>query len=515
MFSTAEVGSPAQCLAEPHLGDGRSFGHGPRGWIRAATSFLGVLTVMLMAFQFKLINWRLDDPDIWWHLRNASYLIRNHHLPNQDTYSFTVAGHSWINHEWIAELVYYFSYSALGLAGLKLMTFLLVGTLFSCLLYLCYRRSRNFKASVAACLLVSFLSSVSYGPRTILVGYLYLVILVMVLERFRERGVAPLWLLPPLFCLWINTHGSWSLGLIVFFLTSVAGLMDGPWGQVTSTRWSPLQLRKLIWTAVASILALFINPYGWRLVWYPFDLALRQPLNIGHVAEWVSLDFHTFRGKLTLALLVALLLNQVFRNRRWQLGELLIFVFALYCGLTYVRFLVLLAIVSAPIFATMLDFLPRYRPAADLPKVNIAIILVILGLMVYYRPREAKVASSVAQSYPTGVLPYLKVHPLNGNLLNFFTWGGYLGWNDPSLRIFIDSRVDIFEYAGVLQDYLDLLTIKNPDSILQKYSIRYALLPVGEPFAYVLENDLRWKMLYKDNVCILLQTQEGFTHAPR
>ena len=61
--------------------------------------------------------------------------------------------------------------------------------------------------------------------------------------------------------------------------------------------WSPSQIRKLVVTGLASAAALFVNPFGARLVFYPFDLAFRQKLNISHVAEWVSVDFHDMRGK--------------------------------------------------------------------------------------------------------------------------------------------------------------------------------------------------------------------------
>src|ERR1700688_18793 len=74
-----------------------NFGPGFRGWFRAGTSFLGVLTLILISLQFIFIMYSpdLDDPDVWWHMRNAQYLFQHHQLPRQDMYSFTVAGHPW------------------------------------------------------------------------------------------------------------------------------------------------------------------------------------------------------------------------------------------------------------------------------------------------------------------------------------------------------------------------------------------------------------------------------------
>jgi hypothetical protein len=493
-------------LTQP-AGDSPDFGRGFRGWMRAGTSFLAVLTMILLGLQFMFVGTGLDDPDIWWHMRNVAYLLQHHQLPSHDMYSFTVAGHAWVSHEWLSEIPFYLAYRAFGLAGLKVITFLILDVLFLCLLYLCYQESRNFKASIAACCFSTFLATVSYGPRTILFGYVYLVILLIILQRFRQRGDAPLWVIPPLFCLWINTHGSWSLGLILFFLIAGSGLIGASWGRIDSVRWSAPQRRKLILTAAASIAALLINPFGWRLVFYPFDLAFNQRLNITHVAEWVTVDFHTMRGKLMLLLIVGLLLSTLIRNRRWNLGELVVFLFALYSGLTYIRFLVLFGIVVAPIVAQTLDFFPRYRPLEDTPKLNTAVILLIFAAMLYAWPREAEVEKTVEQSYPSGVLPYLKAHPLNGNLLNFYLWGGYLGWNNPDIKVFVDSRVDIFEYEGVLGDYLSVLMLKDPDSTIEKYRIKYVLFPPSEAYTYVLERDPRWKALYKDNICVLLEKQ--------
>jgi hypothetical protein len=461
--------------------------------------------MLVVALGFVMENKGIQDPDIWWHLRNAEYLFQHHQLPRQDMFSFTVAGHPWINHEWLAEIPYYLAWRAAGLVGVKSLTIAVIELIFLSLLYLCYQESRNFKASVAACCLSIFLATVSFGPRTVLFGYLYLVVLLIILQRFRQKGTAPLWLIPPLFCLWINTHGSWSLGLVVFGVIAVAGLAKGTWGRVEAAPWTPAQWRKLLITGLASVAALFLNPYGSRLVLYPLDLAFRQKLAVAHVAEWVSVDFHDSLGRLVLGVLVSLLLGALLRSRRWTLAELGLLLFGLYCGLTYIRFLFLFAILGAPVIAKLLDFLPPYRPEDETPLVNAVVILLLIGAMLYYWPKSAGLERSVEQHYPAQALPFLKAHPPAGPMLNFYLWGGYLGWNDRNVKVFIDGRSDIFEYEGILRDYLDLLSVKEPKSILDKYHIRYVLFPVAEPLTYVLEHDPEWKVVYRDQLSVMLE----------
>jgi multisubunit Na+/H+ antiporter MnhB subunit len=521
MSPSIETEAPAaQELAPERPADPLNFGSGPRGWLRAGTSFLAVLALIEIVILFLLTMYKpeMSDPDVWWHMRNAQFLMEHHQLPRQDMYSFTVAGHPWINHEWLSEIPFYLAYRAFGLVGVKSLTFFLLATIFFLLLYLCYQESRNFKASVAACYFSTFLATVSFGPRTILFGYIDLLILLIVFQRFRQRGTAPLWVIPPLFCLWINSHGSWSLGVILFGLTFAAGLVGGTWGRIESQRWTPTQLRRLIVTGLASLAALFANPFGWRLPYYPFDLAFKQKLNISHVQEWVSVNFHDLRGKMVLVLIVCLLLAALVRNRKWNLAEVLILLFALYSGLTYMRFLILLGIVVAPVLAQALDFFPPYQPSLETPRVNAVVILALIAAMVWFWPREAKLKQALEETYPSGVVSYLSTNPVNGNLLNFYLWGGYLGWNNHQIRYFVDSRVDIFEYAGVLQDYLDFLGVDNlrhrPDRLLDKYRIQYVLFPPSESsnnllgageLSAVLEHDPAWKTLYKDKVCVLLE----------
>lgn len=479
--------------------------HGWRARAFDAVSFPIVLSLIMVAVIFTLCRKGISDPDIWWHLHNAQILVQNHVLPRSDVYSFTVPGHDWINHEWLAELPYYFAWRALGLSGINAVMFTALLLIFLGILYLCYRESGHYKASIVAACFVIFLGSISFGPRTILFGYLYLVLLLIILQRIRQSGRGSLWVLPPLFCLWVNTHGSWLIGMVIFSIIVAAGFVQGEWGFIYAQRWTPLQRNKLLLSWVASLAALFINPFGLRLVFYPLDLAFRQKLNIEHVAEWVSVNFHDLRGKAVILLLIILLVSALLRPRRWSLAELGVVLFALYSGLTYIRFLFLVTILIAPILAKTFDFVPPYRREMDTPVINACVIVLIISGMVHFWPREAQLQGWVSEQYPSEAVVYLQAHPPTGPMLNFYLWGGYLNWRDPSVKVFLDSRVDIFEYSGVLADYLDLLALKSPDSLLDKYKVNYVLFPPGEPLTYVLQHDANWKVLYNDNVSVLLE----------
>jgi hypothetical protein len=210
-----------------------------------------------------------------------------------------------------------------------------------------------------------------------------------------------------------------------------------------------------------------------------------------------------------LALLVILLVTALLRPRRWTLAEVGLGMFALYSALTYSRFLFFLGIVIAPVLARIFTFVPRYRREDDTPVINAFVMLLLIGGIIHYWPRQPRLEALVSEQYPVEAVSYLHTHGPTAPMLNFYLWGGYLNWRDPQLKMFIDSRVDIFEYSGVLKDYLDILALNQPEALLNKYGIRYVLFPHGEPLTYVLQHDPNWKVVYSDHISVLLEKSGG------
>jgi hypothetical protein len=161
-----------------------------------------------------------------------------------------------------------------------------------------------------------------------------------------------------------------------------------------------------------------------------------------------------------------------------------------------------------------LDFAPPYRLQDDTPQFNAFVVLLMIAGMIYYWPTNTYLQKELDKEYPTEALAYLQTHPVQGNVLNFYLWGGYLEWHQRDIKVFLDSRVDIFEYAGVLQDYFELLGVQKAKPVLNKYKIRYVLFPQSETLTYVLEHDSGWKVLYRDNLTVLLERADESAAAP-
>ena len=447
----------------------------------------------------------LRDPDIWWHLRNAELLISTHHFIRADVASFTTYGQPWIDPEWLAEVPYYFGFRLLGERGIFLVMLFAVELVIAGVLSLGYRRTGDAKAAFLASWVAVLFAAINIGPRTILFGWICFLVEMLLLEAFR-KGKDHTWWLPPLFALWINLHGSWMIGLAFFTLFIASGLTGGSWGSIEAKRWSPSQLRKLASVGAASLAMLFVNPYGWRLVVYPLDLIFRQRLNVAVIEEWQSIDFQNFNGVVLFIVVTFILVLTLAKRRAWQLQDLLFALLAFYAAVTHRRFLFLAGMVVCPILAEELAgavFRP-YDQERNRPVLN---ALVMAGFCIFgilHIPTSATLRAMETQHFPAAALPELNRCCKQGRLLNQFEWGGYLIWNARDIPVFIDSRTDIFEYHGVLADYLSAVSLNDTLAILDRYRIDSVLLEPNASMIYLLKRTPGWKVQYEDGVSVLL-----------
>jgi hypothetical protein len=447
----------------------------------------------------------MRDPDIWWHLRNAQVLLTTHHFIRSDTYSFTTFGQPWINPEWLAEIPYYLAYRAFSERGIFLVMLLAVDLIIAGVLVLCYRRSGQISASWLATWIAVLLAAINIGPRTILFGWLCFLLELLLLEAFR-RGRDRLWLLVPLYAVWINLHGTWLIGGVFFLLYLASGLAEGSWGSIEAVRWTPQQLRKLIAVGVASIAALFLNPYGWRLVVYPFDLIFQQRLNVAVVDEWSSVDFQSFQGTLVFVLVAGILLFTLAQRRAWQLSDVLFALLAFYAALTHSRFLFLVALIVCPMLTVELGshvFSP-YDPQKDKRWLNILFIAAFYLFAARHVPSSSTLHAAEAQYFPAAALTELNSQCTNRHVLNRYEWGGYLIWNARDIPVFLDSRTDIFDHHGVLLDYLKVTGLNDSFAILDRYRIGCVLLNSDSGLIYLLQHSPGWKTEHQDASTVLM-----------
>jgi hypothetical protein len=483
-----------------------------RPWWRIAFSFPAFLGAMLVIGVFACARTTPSDPDTWWHISVGSQILRTGTWPTNDAYSFTAAGSPWTAYEWLGEVVLGEAWKAGEMQGEKLLLIALAA-IFMLLLY-SYGTlvSGNSKASFISCTALLPLDALYFTLRPQLIGYTFLVILMIFLELFRRGKSWAIWLLPPLFLIWVNTHGSFAFGFFILAVFWLSGLVALHFGGIEAQPWTPSQRLNLECAGLASLVATFLTPYGTRLFSYPLQMALLQSVNVKNIVEWQSLNTNLVMGKWFTAIIILFLLVEILFHPTHRLDYLFLLLFTIVVASLHRRFLVVFLVIFTPWLATFLSrWVPPFQPEKDKPALNAALIILGIAGLVLFFPTPQALAQATAKNYPVRAVTYLNTHPTPVPMLNEYGWGGYLIFRrGPEHKVFIDGRADIYDYSGVLSDYQDMTLLKpNAMLLLRKYRIRSCLLRRNAPLRTVLAELPDWKIVYQDDISTILVKRQA------
>jgi hypothetical protein len=200
-----------------------------------AVVIAGCLVFALLLFLPPILN----DGDTLWQIRAGEWILDHHAIPATDPFSFTAGDRRWFAHEWLAETLMAFAYRAGGLKGVMVLAAATTGLTAGVLLHHLRRFLPGVYAStglvVALCL-----AAPSMLARPHLIAWPCLALWCGGLVRARANRTTPAWALLLVMLVWVNLHGSFTLGLLLpgasmrpFFLLGAAlSVLPGWW------RWS-------------------------------------------------------------------------------------------------------------------------------------------------------------------------------------------------------------------------------------------------------------------------------------
>jgi hypothetical protein len=488
----------------PRVEPSSTSGRGLVAIFKWVSSFPAMLGTLLIGAVFYLCRAFIVDPDLWWHIKNGQNILKTHSWPTTDPYSFTIQGTPWLAYEWLGDVTIGFV-ARFGLQALDTLLIALGCGIVLAVFYYAALRARNAKAGFVSAALLCSLACVSFNLRPQMFGYLFLVLVLIVLEKFRQGHESALYFLPPLFLIWVNTHGSWIVGFGVLLVTIVSGIFEFRIGSVETPQWTTKQRVQLELGLLASLAMLAMTPYGVELAAFPFEVASKHPLQVASVMEWQPMPFNVSIGKLFLAFLVAAALLQILYHFTFRLGEWLLVLGGAAMACLHVRFLLLFVPFFAPLFAIMLArWIPVYDRKKDKFLLNGFLMAAIAVAILWYFPSRPALQRIVDRSFPTRAVNYLRNHPAEGRFYNTYGAGGYLIWALPEQRVFIDGRSEPYESSGVLADYLQVADLKPAAfSVLDSYGIGTCLLQQDEPLAIVLAHHPDWRKVYMDDANVI------------
>lgn len=501
-----------------------------------------------------------QDGDIGWHIRLGLRTLGGD-LPRTDTFSSTAYGRPLVGMEWLAEVCYALAWRLAGLNGVVVLAGLLIGCVVAGLYVVQRARGVPILIALPLTLAGTALTSIQWEARP----HLFSLVLTLwcsdwLWRYWRDGRRWRLYALPPVMVLWVNLHGGFVGGLVlVGTAVAVAWLFPAASGRANR--------RELSLTLLACVLASGITPWGWSWVGY-FLAYFRDPLVTAYTQELQSPDFHTFAGRLFLALVLLLAASWIFGGRRAPEGagkrqrtqadagtperqtpEPLAWATAglwTIAACTAVRGVPLWAVVVTPLLGESLTVWLRQvahgkqqAPAwiasvatrtldrseriatterlvgrgvwAGLAAVGICALAANGGALPGGQ-RPVMNTQFSSRDFPVAAVAALRRTGLPaGRGFNTVEWGGYLTYALPEYHVFIDSRSDFYGET-LLRDYLTILDVgPGWQRTLDAYDVQWALLPTGAPVAGAMEASSAWTCRAMDQAGVAVLCQRTHT----
>ena len=234
--------------------------------------FLGLLALIFTIFSQRI---ELTSVDLGRHLANGRELFSHPDLLFKNTYSYTEPNSRFINHHWLAGLIYYKLYLIGGFKILSLFNILTIILAFSLVFSMAKRRA-GFYLSAVLSLPFIFLLSERVEVRPEIFSYLFIFLVWFILENFKHKKWHGLLYLIPLFILWVNIHIYFFIGLALVGFKAVAEFLPIFLELKTNLKtrflrvWS--ESKQYFINLGVLILACLLNPNTISGLLYPFNI---------------------------------------------------------------------------------------------------------------------------------------------------------------------------------------------------------------------------------------------------
>ena len=491
------------------------------GWFSSMTVLEKLGLLLLVGLGMRPIL----DPDFGWHLRAGTDLLVRHFWPPKfDVYSYTMPDWSWVNHEWLTDGIIALIHNELGPLVLIILFALLIGGIF---LLAASVEQVQLPYKILAALIGLLAALPITGVRMQMLTLLGMAWLLWTLYRYRRGELKHLWYVPLIFVAWANLHGGFLIGLVilvVFWLCELIKYVVRHWQptwykklHITELTLNYRQLRHLGIIGLLSGVAPLLNPYGWGL-YYDFYKLFTNPFAIKNIAEWqpvslalnhpIALDFTLY---LILFALVLLLTYRKIEPTRWVITGLF-----LYLSFLYWRNLPFFMIMSVGFLA---EILQRHTDLAFkvISQNKWILVTATLIVSVIIGQRIIDVGGKVAdpaKSFRAGGYPIDAIHWARNNIdklgqrmFNEYDWGGFLIWQFPEQKVFVDGRMPFWKIGDRFpffdEQYAMGAERGSIEMLETKYDVDWILIRPARPLAIALTGQDNWMQVYRDDYAVI------------
>ncbi len=397
------------------------------------------------------------DTDSLWHLAAGDWIREHRSIPYSDPWSFTTEGYQWLNISWAWDIALSVIHERFGWHGAFAFNAFVLAIILVTVFINCILRSGNIL--IALFVLVAAGLFIVINLRPLQITNAMTAIWILLLGSILRKQLRARWLiaLPFTMLLWVNSHGGFVVGAIMLGAFFIQSIIDKEY----------LLSRQLFVTGIATIIALFCNPYHISIieaVWRPLTTTANE-----FIIEWQPLSFN-IGNLLRFGGYIALFLMLPIRRKSHILPvEYALAYFWLVMALSSTRHLPIFAIISAPITAYALHgVLARNFPnfASSLARIPMRyndripaqVMLVLCFLFVCWVP-----TSMAAKMYGQTEVTVASLKPE----LDFITA------HYPNTRFFIDfdvAAIAVYESRGKIPVFVDPRTeTAFPPEVIKDY----------------------------------------------
>jgi hypothetical protein len=477
------------------------------------TITLSTLVGLLVVFLGVLLGVSpLRDNSFLTHLATGRLILEDG-IPNADPYSFTAAGTTWVVQSWLPAAVYASLEGLGGLAAIRVLVGLASGVL-AAMVWLLTAPARGTLVRLGLAGLTVLIGIAAWSERPLLFG---LVALGLVLVSAEGR-VDPRWLVPVMW-LWVNSHGSFPLGLLAVGLLWAGTRLDGGDGR--------RELRVLAWAAGGTLLGA-VGPLGPKVLLFPAELLSRRDV-LSQVREWQAPTFQS-PDEMAFLVLVVVAIVALVRRPTWR-AALPLVVFVALSALA-ARNQAPASLVLVPGAAAGLAGLGSLTGERRSPVLTAgAALLAVVTLFVLATPLlqgDSPEGDAVAAEltggpqlglygYPVAAVSWLDQQGhLDGEqrVVARELVGNYLeGLYGTDVPVFVDDRFDMYP-TEVLEDHFALLEGGSTErggslELLSSYEPELVLWETNSALGQLLTASDRWAVVYQDEEWLIACPREA------
>lgn len=462
----------------------------------------------------------LVDGDTGWHIRAGEWILTHHRFPTSDFFSFTKSGQPWFAWEWLWEVAFAWLYRLAGMAGVILGNLVVLCLMSMYLFRLVLRRSANHTIAIGVTLLAMLGMSVYFLARPHLVSFLFAVILLKLLDRWRESGRGLPWIVL-LFVVWANLHPGFVAGIIILAAYTAGDLANALSASEPGRRTDLLlRFRRSFLLTAACGVAPLLNPYGYRLYAHMYSF-VSDSYVLYHINEYKVVDFRTGPGRIFEFMLFMSAPAALSRLLKREFTVPFLFLAWAHLALTSQRNIPFFMIVmAAPVALWIEEMVAVFShdhaqdsvrdetrdPIYGFPLLS-TLFLVLIFVLLRTPGSPPKFRPQYDPSiYPAQALAAVRQMSPSTRMVTTDVWGGYLIYRlYPDVRVFWDGRADFYgtPYNQAAVDAL--MGRPGWDTTLAKNRITAVLVPVNQPIASLLTQSADWHVVYRDQVAVLFQ----------